>query len=328
VSIIRADRLSKTFVRRQRLIGGAVTRVEAVRDLSFQVEQGGFIGFLGPNGAGKSTTVKMLSGILEPSAGSAEVDGLRPGRDRVRLACRMGVVFGQRTQLWWDLPLIESYRILRAMYRVPAADFRARLAELEGLFELAAFLSTPVRQLSLGQRMRAELTAALLHRPSVLFLDEPTIGLDVTAKAVVRDRLAQLNREEGTTILLTTHDMGDVEALCDRILIISHGTLVFDGRPDQLTGEVGAPRALRVTFRAEPDRALLSGLAPVTVIPEGTRTLLLEFDGRAMSAAAVLEWARRAGEFEDFSLQEPRLEDVMRGFYHRDLAGEDPSPAL
>ncbi len=313
--MISAEHLTKTFVRRTRLFGGAARRVEAVRDLSFSLEMGQFCGFLGPNGAGKSTTIKMLTGILMPSGGHVTVDGLTPGRDRVRLAHRMGVVFGQRTQLWWDLPLVESLRILRAMYKVEQRAFRERLGELEDLFELSGFLETPVRQLSLGQRMRAELAAALLHRPPLLFLDEPTIGLDVTAKASLRDKLGQINRTQGTTILLTTHDMGDVEALCDRLLIIDQGALVFDGAAEDLTAQVGAPRALQVTFRTAPDLGCIRGLDGVTVEESGPRTLVMEFDGRRHSAPALLERCREAGEIEDFSLQEPRLEDVMRGFY-------------
>ncbi len=316
--MILAEHLTKTFVRKTRLFGGSAQRVEAVRDLSFSIGMGEFCGFLGPNGAGKSTTIKMLTGILTPTGGQVTVDGLKPGRDRIRLAHRMGVVFGQRTQLWWDLPLVESLRILRAMYKVGQRAFRERLGELEDLFELSGFLETPVRQLSLGQRMRGELAAALLHRPPLLFLDEPTIGLDVTAKASLRDKLGQINRTQGTTILLTTHDMGDVEALCDRLLIIDQGALVFDGAAEALTAQVGAPRALQVTFRTVPDLGHIRGLEGVAVEASGARTLVMEFDGRQHSALALLQRCREAGDLEDFSLQEPRLEDVMRGFYRKD----------
>ncbi|MBX5476197.1 MAG: ATP-binding cassette domain-containing protein, partial [Clostridia bacterium] len=261
MAIIAAESLRKVFTRGTRLFGrrraGAPVDVEAVRDLSFRIEPGEFVGFLGPNGAGKSTTIKMMTGILHPTSGRVTVDGLSPQADRVRLALRIGVVFGQRTQLWWDLPLRESFRILRAMYRVPAADYRRRMEALTELLGLDSFMDTPVRQLSLGQRMRGELAGALLHGPRVLFLDEPTIGLDVTAKAALRQFLRSLNAEFGTTVILTTHDMTDVEELCQRILVINQGTKVFDGSLAELHERVGMPSALRATFRDPPDRSRL-----------------------------------------------------------------------
>ncbi|WP_061288861.1 ABC transporter ATP-binding protein [Herbidospora cretacea] len=210
------------------------TLVPAVRDLSFRVGAGEFVGCLGPNGAGKSTTIKMLTGILTPTHGRALVAGLDPTRQRKALARRIGVVFGQRTTLWWDLPLRDSFELVRLLYKVDRNRFRQRLAELTEVLELAPFLRTPVRQLSLGQRMRGDITAALLHDPEVLVLDEPTIGLDVVAKAEVRSFLARLNAERGTTVLLTTHDLGDIERLCRRVLLIDHGRLAFDGSVAEL----------------------------------------------------------------------------------------------
>ncbi|MFI9591833.1 ATP-binding cassette domain-containing protein [Nonomuraea sp. NPDC052265] len=205
------------------------TVVHAVRDLSFSVPAGEFVGYLGPNGAGKSTTIKMLCGILTPTSGSVRVAGLDPSRRRTTLARRIGVVFGQRTTLWWDLPLQDSFELIRHLYKVDRGTFRVRLAELTETLDLGAFLRTPVRQLSLGQRMRGDLAAALLHAPDVLVLDEPTIGLDVVSKAAIRDFLRRQNTERGTTVLLTTHDLGDIERLCRRIMLIDHGRLTFDG---------------------------------------------------------------------------------------------------
>ncbi|MEW9529308.1 ATP-binding cassette domain-containing protein [Microbispora sp. NPDC049125] len=205
------------------------TVVHAVRELSFRVEAGEFVGCLGPNGAGKSTTIKMLTGILTPTAGRVSVAGLDPSRQRTALARRIGVVFGQRTTLWWDLPLKDSFELIRLLYKVDRKVFRERLDELCALLDMGKFLATPVRQLSLGQRMRGDITAALLHAPDVLVLDEPTIGLDVVSKAGVRDFLRRVNAEHGTTVLLTTHDLGDVERLCRRVLLIDHGSLAFDG---------------------------------------------------------------------------------------------------
>lgn len=208
--------------------------VHAVRDLSFTVAAGEFVGYLGPNGAGKSTTIKMLTGILAPSEGRVRVAGLDPSRRRVAVARRIGVVFGQRTMLWWDLPLRDSFELVRLLYKVDRKGFTQRLDQLTDLLDLGGFLDTPVRQLSLGQRMRGDIAAALLHDPDVLVLDEPTIGLDVVSKAAMRDFLADLNARRGTTVLLTTHDLGDIERLCRRVMLIDHGRLAFDGTLEDL----------------------------------------------------------------------------------------------
>jgi ABC-2 type transport system ATP-binding protein len=212
--------------------------VHAVQDLTFRVEPGEFVGYLGPNGAGKSTTIKMLCGILTPTSGRVRVAGLDPSRKRTTLARRIGVVFGQRTTLWWDLPLKDSFELIRLLYKVDRKLFAERLDELVETLDLAEFLRRPVRQLSLGQRMRGDLAAALLHGPDLLVLDEPTIGLDVVSKAGIRAFLAKVNAERGTTVLLTTHDLGDIERLCRRVMVIDHGRLGFDGTlEDLMAGE-------------------------------------------------------------------------------------------
>ncbi|GAA2209119.1 hypothetical protein GCM10009850_045770 [Nonomuraea monospora] len=225
--MIELDRAGRSFKVRKNV-------VHAVQDLSFTVSAGEFVGYLGPNGAGKSTTIKMLCGILTPTSGKVRVAGLDPSRRRTTLARRIGVVFGQRTTLWWDLPLCDSFELIRHLYRIDRAGFRTRLDELTQTLDLGEFLRTPVRQLSLGQRMRGDLAAALLHAPEVLVLDEPTIGLDVVSKAGIRDFLLRLNAERGTTVLLTTHDLGDIERLCRRVMLIDHGRLAFDGTLDDL----------------------------------------------------------------------------------------------
>ena len=211
------------FMKRER------RQVRAVDSISFRVERGEMVGYIGPNGAGKSTTIKMLTGILTPSAGRLRVAGIDPSRERTRLAHRIGVVFGQRTTLWWDLPLLDSYRLMHRMYRIPDARYRENLDRLVELLDLGDLLDVPVRQLSLGQRMRGDIVAALLHDPEVLYLDEPTIGLDVISKAKVREFLRELNTERGTTVLLTTHDLQDIEQLCKRVMVIDHGRLMYDG---------------------------------------------------------------------------------------------------
>lgn len=237
---IRTSGLRKVFSARTKV--GRVRRgrreVIAVEGIDLEIEAGSFVGVIGPNGAGKSTTIKMLTGILAPTSGDVRVLGHVPLRDRTLLAQRIGVVFGQRSQLWWDLPLIDSFTLLRHMYRVPSAQHRATLDDLVERFELGPLLDQPVRTLSLGQRMRAELVAALVHRPSLLFLDEPTIGLDVVSKFALRDALAVINREHGTTIVLTTHDLADVEKLCERVVIIDHGRIIRDQPLSALLDEV------------------------------------------------------------------------------------------
>ena len=245
--IILAEKLTKTFTGNAR--AGRLRRVRtdftAVDGIDLLVEPGELIGYIGPNGAGKSTTIKMLTGILTPSSGRLQVAGYEPQRDRIRLARRIGVVFGQRTTLWWDLPLRDSFELLRRLYRIPPDRFRANLARYTEALDLGPFLDRPVRQLSLGQRMRGDITAALLHDPGVVYLDEPTIGLDVVSKHAVREFLSELNRRTGTTIMLTTHDVDDIERLCSRVVVIDHGRIGYDGP----LAELRADRDLETVVR-------------------------------------------------------------------------------
>ena len=222
--------------------------VKAVDGISFEIAKGEFVGFIGPNGAGKSTTIKLLTGVLEPTSGSVRVAGREPRAERIEHVASIGVVFGQRTQLWWDLPVIESYDLLRSIYAIPASEYESQLERLVSMLEIETLLDTPVRKLSLGQRMRCELAAALLHAPPLLFLDEPTIGLDVIAKETIRTFLAAENRERQTTILLTTHDLVDIERLCRRMLLIDRGRVVYDGELDAIRRRFGASRRMRVEF--------------------------------------------------------------------------------
>ncbi len=228
-----AGALRGIFHRRRRTI-------DALIDVSFSLEAGELLGFIGPNGAGKSTTIKILSGILRPDGGRVEVGGLVPHADRIRHVERIGVVFGQRTQLWWDLPVIDGFDLLRDIYRVESAAYKRTRDELIAMLRLERLLDQPVRQLSLGQRMRAEIAAALLHEPSILFLDEPTIGLDAPSKLAVREFVKRLNRERGVTVLLTTHDMHDIDALAQRVIVIGHGRVLADGTFDALRARIAS----------------------------------------------------------------------------------------
>jgi ABC-2 type transport system ATP-binding protein len=286
--------------------------VRAVDGISFTVPRGEMVGYIGPNGAGKSTTIKMLTGILTPSGGRLRVAGIDPTRERTRLARQIGVVFGQRTTLWWDLPLRDSYRLVRRMYRIPEARYRANLDRCVELLDLAALLEVPVRQLSLGQRMRGDIAAALLHDPDVLYLDEPTIGLDIVSKATVRRFLRDLNSAEGTTVLLTTHDLTDIEQLCERVMVIDHGRLMYDGA---LTGlhEVGeSERTLVVDLERE--LPPIEGIAGArTVRTEGPRQWLA-FPAAA-SAAPIVSQIADGYPLVDLSVREPDIEDVIARMY-------------
>jgi viologen exporter family transport system ATP-binding protein len=288
------------------------TLVQAVRDLSFTVERGTILGYIGPNGAGKSTTVKMLTGILAPTAGRISVAGLVPSRERITLARRIGVMFGQRVQLWWDLPLIDSLELLRHVYRVTPDRFRASFALLREALELDPFLRTPVRQLSLGQRIRGELAAAMLHEPEVLFLDEPTIGLDVVAKQSVRELLREANRERGVTVMLTTHDLADIERLCSRILIIDHGRVIYDGDVNSLKERYGSERVLVVDLEESQAPLQVEGGRVIKV--EGPRQWIAFERARTNAAQLAAAVATRAS-LRDLTVEEPEIDDVVRRIY-------------
>jgi ABC-2 type transport system ATP-binding protein len=324
--MIEALDLRKTFRvhRRQangllRMVRRQAVDVEAVAGVSFTVGAGEMIGYVGPNGAGKSTTIKMLTGILQPSGGRLRVDGLDPSRERLDVAKRIGVVFGQRSQLWWDLPLRESFDLLRHIYRVPLDAYRQRLSYLADLLELGSFMDTPVRQLSLGQRMRGDLTAALLHAPPVLFLDEPSIGLDVVAKARIRELLAQINKDQGVTMLLTTHDMADIERLCSRMLIIDHGRVIYDGSLEAIREQYGDERTVVVDLEHANGALEIPG-AVVTRV-DGPRQWL-RFRRSETTAAQVIASVAATARLRDLTIEETAIEDIVRGIYERGVRSE------
>ena len=288
------------------------TTVAAVDGVSFDIERAEMVGYVGPNGAGKSTTVKMLTGILVPSSGEMRVLGLEPTRQRVELTKRIGVVFGQRTQLWWDLPLRDSFELLRYIYRIPADRYLKNLDTFSDVLELGPFLATPVRQLSLGQRMRGDLAAALLHDPEILFLDEPTIGLDVIAKVRIREFLLSVNAERGTTVLLTTHDMDDIEQLCRRMLVIDHGHVIYDGDLETVRARFGGDSVLVVDL-VEPEPPIEVAGAVVERV-DGPRQWLRFRRDNISAAKLVADVAARA-PLKDLAISDPDIEDVVRRIY-------------
>ena len=315
MSLIEVESLARTFTVRRKVsrFRRTTETVHAVRDISFSVERGEMVGYIGPNGAGKSTTIKMLTGILVPTSGRLSVAGVDPSRDRVALTRRIGVVFGQRTTLWWDLPLRDSFDLLRRIYRIDAARYRENLTTFTELLELGDLLDTPVRQLSLGQRMRGDIAAALLHDPEILYLDEPTIGLDIVSKGRLREFLREVNADRGVTVLLTTHDLQDIEQLCSRVMVIDHGSMVFDGPLESLHRSGGATRTLVVDLVDEAPPIDVPGAVVKRV--EGPRQWL-SFPAEA-SAAPLVAAVAASYDVADLSLLEPDIEDVIREIYER-----------
>ena len=326
MSIIQVSHLQKHFKVRKHFSGrfGALrslfsreaTLVRAVDGISFGVEPGELVGYLGPNGAGKSTTIKMLTGLLVPSAGELMVNGRIPWKERQQYVARIGAVFGQRTTLWWDLPVIESLELLRHVYKIPDKLFQQNLAEFTEMLEMTPFLNTPVRSLSLGQRMRADICAALLHNPDLLFLDEPTIGLDVVAKERIRQFIQHVNEERGTTVLLTTHDLADVEKLCQRVMIIDRGKVLFDGRLQALQDRFGGKRELVVDFAQKYEAVTVEG---ANVIEQHDLRATYQFERQAISASELIGRISARYRVKDLAVREPEIEATIRRIYEERL---------
>ncbi|QAY67073.1 ABC transporter ATP-binding protein [Paenibacillus protaetiae] len=336
---IDVQQLTKTFqVQKNREgLSGAIKdlfsreyrQVEAVKQISFQIPQGEICGYIGENGAGKSTTIKMLSGILMPTSGKIEVNGYVPFRDREKFVQEIGVVFGQRSQLWWDIGVIESFQLLKKVYRVPENEFRQRLDELVERLQLGDLLNRPVRKLSLGQRMRCELVASLLHNPSILFLDEPTIGLDIVVKTEIREFLKDLNRDHGTTILLTTHDLQDIEALCSRVIMLDDGQIIYDGGLDDLKNRWSKGREVQFQFaRHTPLHQLdqlTAGLSVSwTLENEVTARMWVPNDVNVSDALARVVGGT---EIRDIKIFETNTEDIVREIYSSGSSEDKPVPA-
>jgi ABC-2 type transport system ATP-binding protein len=320
MSQILVDSLEKHFYVAERdpgmwgAVRGLVSRrrreIRALHGVSFSIEAGELVGYIGPNGAGKSTTIKILAGILTPTAGHCTVVGRVPWQDRIRHVAGIGVVFGQRTQLWWDLPVAESFDLLREIYRVPQQQFVRTRDELVSLLSLDPLLDMPVRQLSLGQRMRCDLAAALLHQPQILFLDEPTIGLDASAKLAIRGFIHRLNEEHGVTVLLTTHDMDDIEAITKRLIVINHGTVLSDGTLSEIRRRYGADRRVVVDFASEPE--LTEQLRRQVLSRDGAR---VTFGVAGSDSAALLAAITARYPIHDLVVEYPPIEEMIARVY-------------
>ena len=313
---IVTEGLTKTFtVRKKREKGRLLrekTQVRALENVSFSIGRGELVGSIGPNGAGKSTLVKILSGILTPEGGRVTVDGLVPWQDRKRHVKNIGVVFGQRSQLWWDVPIIDSFSLLKDIYRVPESDYQKRLAELTEALSLSDFLRTPLRLLSLGQRMRAELCGSLLHGPRLLFLDEPTIGLDAVSKLALRDFLQKENREKGTTILLTTHDMEDIAALCPRVMVLGHGKKLFDGKLPDLLSRYEKTRQVTVRYDGE---TALPALPETCLVTREGADYKITYDPAALPTGALLSLLQGAGPIRELTAQPQNVDHLIAAMY-------------
>lgn len=326
--IIETKQLTKEFrvFRRREGLRGAIADLfqrdyrilRAVDGLDFRVEQGEIVGYIGANGAGKSTTIKMFTGILRPTSGEIKINGLIPYRERERHTRNIGVVFGQRSQLWWDLAVIESFRLLGKIYRIPGPALKQRIGYFTEILELSGFINQPVRSLSLGQRMRCELAAAFLHDPPLVFLDEPTIGLDVLAKAKIRSFLQEINRKQGTTVLLTTHDLGDIEALCSRIIIIDRGKQVYEGSLEELRRRFGGEEYLVLELArpvSEEVWAAQLGRLGVRWVRESENRWRGQFSREQVTLSAILAEAFCNFPVTDVEIQEVPIEEVVGRIY-------------
>jgi ABC-2 type transport system ATP-binding protein len=285
---------------------------EALQDISFSINEGEIVGYIGPNGDGKSTTIKVMSGILVPDHGTCSIMGYTPWKERVEYVKNIGVVFGQRSQLWWDVPVMDSFELLRDIYNIPNPKYKANLSLLVETLDLNSLIHTPVRQLSLGQRMRCEIAASLLHDPKILFLDEPTIGLDAVSKIAVRQFIKTINKEKGVTVILTTHDMNDIEALANRILLIGNGRLLYQGNLNELRNRFGTSRTITADYREHSQTFEIPGASMLSWSPERA---VLSVDTEQMTISDVI--ARLSAEVEliDLSIEARAIEEVIVQLY-------------
>lgn len=321
--IIEVSNLTKDYklnVRKKGLLGSIQSLIipeykmkRAVEKISFSIEKGDMVGFIGPNGAGKSTTVKMLTGILTPTDGEISILGMSPSKQRKKIANNIGVVFGQRTQLWWDLPVSDTFDLLKSIYRISDQSFKNNMEMFNDLLGLQEFISQPVRQLSLGQRMRADIAASLVHDPAVILFDEPTIGLDVIAKEKIREFIKVVNREKNTTMLFTTHDMMDIEKTCKRMIIIDHGTIIYDGTVDQIKDRYGKKRTIVAEFAQDGKEIILP--KGVEILEEEQNKKHMQFNRDEVQVSDVISYLTSNYNILDLTIKEPEIESIIREIY-------------
>lgn len=320
--MIEVKSLTKTFkvAKRNAGIGSAVkslfspkySTVEALKDISFNINEGEIVGYIGPNGAGKSTTIKIISGILVPDSGQCNILGLTPWKSRVDHVKNIGVVFGQRSQLWWDVPVIDSYNLLKDIYKIPDKDFKNNLDLLTTTLDISSILTTPVRQLSLGQRMRCEIAASLLHSPKILFLDEPTIGLDAVSKIAVRNFIKTINKEKKVTVILTTHDMSDIEALAERIILIGKGKILLDGSLTELKQNFATHKTLTIDFKENTESIDIKG---TTILSKSKERIRLSVDLDKVKVSEVISSLSKKLDIIDLSVDSIPIEEVIVNLY-------------
>lgn len=331
--MIKVENLTKEFKNYKKETGfkGAVKSLfkreavikKAVDSINFEIGKGEIVGYIGPNGAGKSTTIKIMTGILVPTSGKCTINGVEPYKERQKNAKNIGVVFGQRTQLWWDLPLTETFSILKEIYDVPDEDFKKRMAFLDEVLDLKEFISSPVRTLSLGQRMRADLAASLLHNPSILYLDEPTIGLDTIVKENIRKAIKQINKEYGTTVILTTHDLDDIEELCERIIIIDKGLKVYDGAIKDIKETYGYMRTIEMDVRETKNTKQINVSKKFDLTEEDAATIYkqntisVKFNRNKVSMPDIVSYVMDNAEVLDMKIYETSIEEIIKKIYNR-----------
>ena len=322
MSFIEVQNISKDFKVNKRSAGipGMIANMfvpkyeikHAVKNLSFTIEKGEMVGFIGPNGAGKSSTIKMLSGILCPDSGSISVNGFVPYKQRKSYVGKIGVVFGQKSQLQWDLPVIDSFELLRAIYRIPEEKYKRNLERFTEMLDMKDFINQPVRQLSLGQRMRSDIVASLLHSPEIVFFDEPTIGVDIIGKETIRNFIRELNEQDKVTMIFTTHDMQDIEQTCKRIIIIDKGTLMFDGSLQDIRGKYGTTRRLIAEFNEE---VSVEPISKVAIENLGDRKMSFTFDNNVVDVNKLMHEVLEKYSVHDVTVAEPEIESIIQKMY-------------
>ena len=329
MSIIKVSNTVKVFQRQKRgegllyAVKGLFNREyeykTAVNNISFEVEEGEIVGYIGPNGAGKSTTIKMLVGILVPTSGQIEVNAINPYKNRTENAKKIGVVFGQRTQLWWDIPVSESFNLMRQMYKISDKQYRENLAQFSEILGLGEFINVPVRQLSLGQRMRSDICAALLHNPDILYLDEPTIGLDVVVKENIREFIREINRTRKTTVILTTHDMADIEKMCSRVMVIDKGVIGYDGDIAHLKNTYGTEEILTAALEEKPtDFSRIYNLGVSDVYCNNNK-IVIKYDRKVINSTKIVSFLINTYNVKDFFVKETEVEEIIRNIYKNQI---------